>query len=53
MTRRVWACINCGWEWLPRRQEPSEYVRCDVCGGHLEEVDSRLVRLAEELDGDA
>lgn len=49
MTRRVWACENCGWEW-PLATEPPEGAECNNCGGPIEEVARSLVATMDLIE---
>ena len=49
MTRRVWACESCGWEW-PMVAEPNEDAECDNCGGSIEEVARSLVATMDLIE---
>lgn len=49
VTRKVWACEDCGWEW-PLATEPPDEAECDNCGGPLEKVDAVFVAVIDTIE---
>lgn len=50
MTRSVWACADCGWEW-PLGTPPPASAECDACGcGDLERVPSHMVAAIDAME---